>query len=252
MTGTSGNALGIADGGVDTTQLADDAVTADKVENALLARVPASALPAPSNANNGKVIGLTATAYAAVDAPSGGGEGGGGATRMYWGIDSRESTAPTAAVAVRGMSGTVAEWAALRLKAIYAEITGGGSQTGVGYVQSINLTTYTTTSGPTESTERNLDAGTAWLKFEFSTPVALTAGTSYVFGVRRTDGSATSPLTIIRGGAVTVTTDLVGVTRLVDYGQAIYSESNADAKQYANTSERGGFAFHVVCEFESA
>ena len=70
--GTSGSALGIADGGVDTTQLTDDAVTADKVENALLARVPASALPAPSNANNGKVVGLTATAYAAVDAPAGG------------------------------------------------------------------------------------------------------------------------------------------------------------------------------------
>ena len=70
--GTSGDALGIADGGVDTTQLADDAVTVDKVENALLARVPASALPAPSNANNGKVVGLTATAYAAVDAPAGG------------------------------------------------------------------------------------------------------------------------------------------------------------------------------------
>ena len=70
--GTSGNALGIADGGVDTTQLANDAVTADKVEDALLARVPSSALPAPSNANNGKVVGLTATAYAAVDAPTGG------------------------------------------------------------------------------------------------------------------------------------------------------------------------------------
>ena len=70
--GTSGNALGIADGGVDTTQLANDAVTVDKVEDALLARVPASALPAPSNANNGKVVGLTATAYAAVDAPAGG------------------------------------------------------------------------------------------------------------------------------------------------------------------------------------
>ena len=70
--GTSGDPLGIADGGVDTTQLANDAVTVDKVENALLARVPASALPAPSNANNGKVVGLTATAYAAVDAPAGG------------------------------------------------------------------------------------------------------------------------------------------------------------------------------------
>ena len=70
--GTSGSALGIADGGVDTTQLANDAVTEDKVENALLARVPASALPAPSNANNGKIVGLTATAYAAVDAPAGG------------------------------------------------------------------------------------------------------------------------------------------------------------------------------------
>ena len=67
--GTSGSALGIAAAGVDTTQLADDGVTADKLENALLARVPASALPAPSSSNNGKIVGLTATAYAAIDAP---------------------------------------------------------------------------------------------------------------------------------------------------------------------------------------
>ena len=294
--GTNGDPLGIADGGVDTTQLADDAVTADKVENALLARVPASALPAPSNANNGKVVGLTATAYAAVDAPAGGGasitvedegtalataaatlnfagdgvtvtndgsdaskklitipggsSGGSSSTSWYWGIDSREVNAPTASVAVRGLSGTIADWApSLRLSAIYAEITGSANQTGVGYVQGINLSTYRTTSAPVESTERDFDVGTAWLKFTFETPVQLTAGSSYVFGVRRTDGSSASPLVLIRGGAV-MSGDLVGVNRVVDYGNSIYSTSNADAKTYANNTERADLAFHIVCEFE--